>query len=75
MYLKVTVAADSKKEKVEFIKEGQYKISVKEPAENNLANKRVLEIIKSLPEAEDKVVRLVSGHQKPAKKFEISEVL
>jgi uncharacterized protein YggU (UPF0235/DUF167 family) len=75
MYLKVTVAADSKKEKVEFIKEGRYKISVKEPAENNLANKRVLEIIKSLPEAEGKVVRMVSGHQKPTKKFEISEVL
>lgn len=71
MYLKVTVSADSKKEKAEFIKDGQYKISVKEPAENNLANKRVLEIVKSLPEAEGRVVKMVSGHQKPAKTFQI----
>lgn len=75
MYLKVTVTANSKKEKVEFIKEGQYKISVKEPAENNLANKRVLEIVKSLPEAEGRAIKIVSGHQKSAKKFEILEVL
>lgn len=71
MYLKATVIADSKVEKIEKIKDEVYKIFVKQPAENNLANKRVLEIVKNFPECVGKRVKIISGHQKSSKKFEV----
>jgi uncharacterized protein (TIGR00251 family) len=65
MYLKLKVIPDSKQEKIEQLKDGEYRIWVKAPAENNHANTRVLEIVREL--FPDKRVRLVSGHTSPSK--------
>ena len=46
MYVKVMVTPSAKKEKVEE-KNGELFISVKEPAQRNLANKRVRELVAS----------------------------
>lgn len=65
MYLKLKVIPDAKQEKVEQLKDDEYRIWVKAPAENNHANTRVLEIIRGMHP--DKKVRLVSGHTSPSK--------
>ena len=65
MYLKLKVITDSKTEKIEKLKEDEYRIWTKMPAENNLANTRVLEIIRN--EYPNQSVRIISGHHSPSK--------
>ena len=65
MYLKIKVVPDAREEKIEKLKENEYRIWTKMPAENNLANTRVLEIIRD--EYPNQTVRLVSGHHSPSK--------
>lgn len=65
MYLKLKVIVDSKSEKIEKIEADHWKIWVKFPAENNLANNRVLEIIRK--EHPNKSVKIISGHHSPSK--------
>lgn len=65
MYLKLKVIPNSKMEKVEKLKDDEYRIWVKAPAENNHANTRVLEMIRDM--FLNKRVRLVSGHTSPSK--------
>jgi len=67
MYIKVKVVASAKKEKIDKNRQDIYMISVKEPAERNLANTRVREIIASVFNVGTKAVRIVSGHQSPSK--------
>ncbi len=66
MYIHVKVQAGAKSESFEKLKEDHFELRVKEPAERNLANKRVLEIVKN-HFSEAKRVRIVSGHQSPSK--------
>lgn len=67
MYIKVKVEAGSKKEKIGKLSDNRYEIKVKEPAERNLANTRIREIIADIYKANVKAVRIVSGHQSPSK--------
>ena len=45
MIIKVKVKPNSREEKVEKLSEGEYVISVKEPAEDNKANIRVINLL------------------------------
>ncbi|MEK7095186.1 MAG: DUF167 family protein [Patescibacteria group bacterium] len=65
MYIKVKVIAGAKKEKIEKKSEDHYEIWVKEKAENNRANERILEIFRHL--YIDMIIRIVSGHHSPSK--------
>ncbi|MCX6756786.1 MAG: hypothetical protein NTW35_01345 [Candidatus Nomurabacteria bacterium] len=65
MYLKLKIITDARAEKIEKLKDDEYRIWTKMPAENNLANTRVLEIIRN--EYPNKPVRLISGHHSPSK--------
>lgn len=65
MYIKLKVVPYSKEEKVEKLKEDEFRVWVKEPAENNRANSRVLEIVREIYPGTK--VRLVSGHTSPSK--------
>ncbi|MEN9337729.1 MAG: hypothetical protein RIQ41_43 [Candidatus Parcubacteria bacterium] len=65
MYLKLKVIPDSKQENIEQLKDDEYRIWVKAPAENNRANERVLEIMRDM--FKEKRIRLVSGHTSPSK--------
>ena len=70
MHLSVRVVAGAKKEKVEMAGK-RLNISVKEPAKQNLANRRVRQLVAAhlgLPVAK---VRLISGHTSPAKIFSV----
>jgi uncharacterized protein (TIGR00251 family) len=65
MYLKLKVIPDSKIEKIEKKSEDEYRIWIKEPAENNRANSRILEIIREM--YPNQQVRIISGHHSPGK--------
>lgn len=67
MYIKVQVTAGSKKEIVVHDKEDHYTISVREPAERNLANTRIREIISRELVVPIGKIRIISGHQSPHK--------
>ena len=66
-YIKVKVETESRKEEVFEIKPDNFNIKVKEKAENNLANRRVLEILKGSFFKNAKNLKIVSGHKKPSK--------
>ena len=71
MYLKVIVHPGAKKEKVEEIKNG-LEISVKEPAQRNLANTRVREIVAARFKMPLSAVRILSGHRSPHKLLSVN---
>ena len=71
MYIKVRVIAGAKKEVFKEKSPDHFEVSVKEPAEQNRANRRVI----SLFETHFKLsgIRLVSGHHSPSKILSIPE--
>ena len=71
MYIRVKVAPGAKKEQVERTADNEFEISVKEPAERNLANKRVQELIARELSVDVKKVRIISGHHSPRKIFSV----
>ncbi|MCX6756236.1 MAG: DUF167 domain-containing protein [Candidatus Nomurabacteria bacterium] len=73
MYIKVAVVAGAKKEIVVRDREDHYTITVREPAERNLANTRIREIIAHEVSVPVGKVRLISGHQNPHKILSIMD--
>ncbi len=70
MYLKIKVVPDAKEEKVEQIKNDEYRIWVKVPAENNAANRRVIDLLhEKFPGVS---VRIINGHHSPSKIISIN---
>ena len=67
MYIKVKVTAGAKRELFEALSKDSFKVSVKEPAERNLANTRVIELIARHFGVLKGKVRMVNGHQSPSK--------
>lgn len=65
MYIHVKVTAKARKESLEMIDDTHYKVSVKEPAENNRANHRMLELMRVALGTHR--IKLVSGHHSPSK--------
>jgi uncharacterized protein YggU (UPF0235/DUF167 family) len=71
MYIKVKVTAGAKKENIEKVSDDHYKISVKQRAERNMANNRVIEILADVFSINIKQVRIINGHHSPSKMFSI----
>ena len=71
MYIKVRVRTGQKRERVEAGAKGNLTISVKEKAERNSANARVIRIIAEKLGVSVKKVRIVSGHRAPSKLLSI----
>jgi len=74
MYIKVTVFPKSKREEIKEVAEGRFEIRVKEKAERNLANQRVIEIVASYFKVAKKDVKIVNGHHHPSKLISIHPV-
>ncbi len=65
MYIKVKVITESRKEEIKKVKDDHYDISIREKAENNKANNRILEIFRDLyPNVS---IKIISGHHSPSK--------
>ena len=74
MYVKAHVYPGMKRE--ECVREGDvFHISVKEPAQRNLANTRVRELIARELHVRPTNVRLVSGHRSSSKVFAVEGIL
>ena len=73
MYISVRVVAGARAEKVEALPKGRLKVWVKAPAERNLANKRVRELVAAHLQLPLAKVRLLSGHTSPSKIFSVDD--
>jgi len=67
MYLKVEVNAGAKIETVKKTGDDSFDISVRQEAEMNQANKRVLELIREQFRNQRIIAKIVSGHHSPSK--------
>lgn len=72
-FLKVFVTPGAKKESVEEKSEGVLAIAVKEPAERNLANTRVREIVAARLGRVVGKVRILTGHRGRSKIVSIND--
>ena len=66
-YIHVLVTAGAKKESFKQKKKDHFTISVKEKAERNMANARVLELVAEHFKIPKNKVRIVNGHHHPSK--------
>lgn len=73
MYIKVRAKTKQKKESVKQTSPDHLEISVKEPAERNLANERIIEMVRDHFKVYNGVVRIVSGHHSPSKILDVDK--
>ena len=66
-YIHVKVKAGVRKEGLKQISKDHFEISVKEKAERNMANERVLELVAKHFKVLKNKVRIVNGHRSPSK--------
>jgi uncharacterized protein YggU (UPF0235/DUF167 family) len=67
MYIKVNVIAGARKETFEQKSKDHFKISVKEKAERNMANTRIIELVALHFKVPTNKVRIINGHHHPSK--------
>ncbi|MBU2103894.1 DUF167 domain-containing protein [Patescibacteria group bacterium] len=72
MYIHARVTAGARKETFEQTSSDHFIISVREKAENNLANKRVREVISEYFKIPSSQVRIVNGHHSPSKLLSVT---
>lgn len=73
MYIRVRVSAGAKKESFRKLSEDTFLIAVKEPAEQNRANDRVLNLVATHFGIPTKQIRIISGHHSPGKLLSLPE--
>lgn len=66
-YIHCKVTAGVKKEVFKQKSEDHFEISVKEKAERNMANARVLELVAEYFKVSVNKVRIINGHKHPSK--------
>ena len=66
-YVHVKVTAGARKESFKQKSEDHFEISVKEKAEKNMANSRVLELVAEYFKVSKAKVRIINGHKHPSK--------
>jgi uncharacterized protein YggU (UPF0235/DUF167 family) len=71
MYIRVEARPNSRKESILQSDEKTYTISVKEPAQLNMANKRIREILAEHLGIPLGKIKMISGHRSPRKIFTI----
>jgi uncharacterized protein YggU (UPF0235/DUF167 family) len=67
MFVKVVATPGARKERITKVKETEFHIAVREPAERNRANKRILAILAEEYGISVAHVRLLTGHRSRAK--------
>lgn len=72
MYIKVKAYPKSKREEVIQTSENRFEIKVKEKAEMNMANKKIIELVARHFGVVEGKVKIVNGHQSPSKLLSIN---
>lgn len=73
MYIHVTITPSAKKEDLKELRSGHFEVSVKEPAERNLANKRLLEILADHFNNPEGGVKIINGHHSRKKLIRVGK--
>jgi uncharacterized protein YggU (UPF0235/DUF167 family) len=73
MYIKVIVVAGAKREKLIKNSADHFEVFVKEKAEKNMANKRVIELLALYFKLPKGKIRIVNGHRHPHKLLVVEE--
>jgi uncharacterized protein YggU (UPF0235/DUF167 family) len=71
MYVKVRVTPGMRKEKITQIDDVTFEMVIKEPAERNLANKKIRTVLAEVYNVKEGNVRIVTGHHSPSKIFDV----
>ncbi len=74
MYVRVHVVPGAKKERVVCTSKTEFQISVKEPAERNMANTRVLLLLAQELGVSTKQLRILTGHHSSSKIVSVEDV-
>ncbi len=72
MYIKVKAFPKSKHEDIKEVTEGRFEVRVKEKAEKNLANRRIIEILAQHFKVGEKDIKIVNGHHHQSKLVSIN---
>lgn len=73
MYIKVKVKTEAKKETIKEKVKNSFEISIKQKAERNIANRRILEIISLYLSIPKNKIRIISGHHSSNKILDIKK--
>lgn len=73
MYVRVHVSPSARTEHITKVSETEFRIAVREPAQRNIANGRVQEILAHEFRIAKSSVRLLTGHRSPHKVYTIEE--
>jgi len=71
MYIRIIAKPNSSANKIEKVSEGVFEVSVKEPPENNLANLRILALLRGV--YPNRPIKIIKGHHTTKKLIEIGE--
>jgi uncharacterized protein YggU (UPF0235/DUF167 family) len=71
MYVRVRVKAGARKERIEQVSETEWQMAVREPAERNLANGKIRELLAGAYSVRPEDVRIITGHHSPTKIFDV----
>lgn len=71
MYIRVRVTASARKERIVREDADTFYISVREPAERNLANHRIAEILACELSVPLSSIRLLTGHHSSSKMYSV----
>lgn len=74
-YVKAIVIAGAKKESLIKKSKDHFEISVKEKAEKNMANKKVIELLADYFNVSKGKIRIVNGHHHPHKLLVVDTAL
>lgn len=71
MYIHIKAQTKTKKESVKQLSVDHFEIAVREPAKQNLANRRIVAIIEE--RFPGTVVRIINGHHSPSKLLSVDD--
>ncbi|MFZ2072227.1 MAG: DUF167 domain-containing protein [Minisyncoccia bacterium] len=75
MYIKAIVATGAKKENIVKKSADHFEIFVKEKAEKNMANKKVIELLALYFNVPKGKVRIINGHHHPHKLLVVDDIM
>lgn len=67
MFIKVIATPGARKERITKVKDNEFHIAVREPAERNMANKRIVTLVAEACGVSTTKVRLLTGHHSRSK--------
>lgn len=73
MYIHLKITTGAKKEDFKQKDKNHFIVSVREPAERNLANTRILEMVALHFNVPKSYVRIINGHHSPTKLLSIKD--